>query len=172
MRRSRPAALVVLGLALAFRPACAGRSEPAGSALGVTVEDFSYLDTSGEPVDQVGQHQARLSAFMGALRRDVGADGHDRLVAPSCTPPCTEEAGAPAQHAAQGEESIRIIGAIHKMSTLIQLAKVTVIEIGTNRVLFDRGYTFRGDNDEAWNRAEAFVAQDVSGVLAAYRPPQ
>lgn len=175
MRRSHLTfhALVLLGLFLDFRPACADTSVPAVRTVGVAVEDFSYLDTSGEPADQTAAHQQRLRAFMTALRRDVDADGRYRLVPPSCTPPCTEQGPAPAQQSqsvAQGDARIRIIGGIQKMSTLVQWAKVAVVEIDTDRVLFERRYSFRGDNDEAWDRAEAFVFRDIREVLAADPP--
>jgi len=163
----------LLGLLLYFRPACADTSAPSVRTLGVTVEDFSYLDTSGEPANQTAVHQRRLRAFTTALRRDVDADGPYRLVPPSCTPPCAEQ-GPPSaretQSTAQGDERIRIIGGIHKMSTLVQWAKVAVIEVDTNRVLFERRYSFRGDNDEAWDRAESFVFRDIRAALAAYPP--
>jgi hypothetical protein len=173
MRRSHLTfhVLVLLGLFLNFRPACADTNVPAVRTVGVTVEDFSYLDTSGEPADQTAAHQQRLRAFMTALRRDIDADGRYRT--PSCTPPCGEQGPASAQQnqsAAQGEARIRIIGGIHKMSTLVQWAKVAVVEIDTNRILFERSYSFRGDNDEAWGRAEAFVFRDIRELLAAYPP--
>ena len=176
MRRSRQTlhALLCLGLFLYVGPACADTSVPAVRILGVAVEDFSYLDTSGEPTDQTAVHQRRLRAFMSALRRDLGAAGHYHLVGPSCTEPCTEKDPAPARQNQQstgpGDESIRIVGDITKTSTLIQWAKVAVIEVATNRILFERGYSFRGDNDEAWDRAENFVSRDISEVLAAYPP--
>ena len=115
-------------------------ADTAAASVGVTIDDFSYADTSGEMADQVAFHQARLKAFMTALRRDVPVE---------C---CTR---------------IRIIGGIHKTSTLVQWAKVAVIDVGANRVLSDRLYTFRGDNDQAWQRAEAFISEDVRTVLAA-----
>lgn len=34
----------------------------------------------------------------------------------------------------------------------------------------DKLYTFRGDNDEAWERAEAFVVREVLAALAAPAP--
>ena len=107
---------------------------------GVTIDDFSYVDTSGEVTDQVARHQGQLKAFMTALRRDVPAE--------CCS-------------------GIRVIGGIHKTSTLVQWAKVTVIDVNTNRVLSDKLYTFRGDNDQAWDHAEAFISEDIRAVLAA-----
>jgi hypothetical protein len=125
---------------MGFCPALAGTPP---HPVGVTVDDFSYVDTSGEVVDQTAAHQKRLQAFMAALRKDVAAGG-----------------GA----------GIRVIGGIRKASTLVQWAKVAVIDVGADRVLFDRLYTFRGDNDVAWDRARAFISEDIRAVLAAPAP--
>ena len=139
MHRSSPAFLPMLLLMLSsgFRPAAA---DPATPPAGVTIDDFSYTDTSGEVADQAALHQGRLKAFMTALRREVPVE--------CCT-------------------GIRIIGGIQKTSTLVQWAKVAVIDTGRNRVLSDKLYTFRGDNDRAWARAEAFISEDIRAVLAA-----
>jgi hypothetical protein len=136
----RSALAVCALLLLAFRPALAGT---AAHPVGVTVDDFSYVDTSGETSDQTAVHRKRLQAFMAALRQDV---------------------------ASEGDEKIRIIGGIRKASTLVQWAKVAVIDVGANRVLFDRLYTFRGDNDVAWDRARAFMSEDIRAVLTAAAP--
>lgn len=128
---------LLLTLLPGSRPAAADTAAPAA---GVTIDDFGYSDTSGEVADQVALHQGRLTAFMAALRRDVPAE--------CCT-------------------GIRIIGGIHKTSTLVQWAKVAVIDVNANHLLFDKLYTFRGDNDQAWDRAEAFIAGDIRWVLAA-----
>jgi hypothetical protein len=138
-------ALVFLGLSSSFRPAFAENVSP---GVGVTIEDFEYRDTSGELANQTAVHQKRLRDFMAALRRDVGADATQT----------------------QREARIRIVGAIQKMSTLIQWAKVTVIDVKTNRALWDKLFTFRGDNDEAWQRAEVFMSQEIREALAASPP--
>jgi hypothetical protein len=128
---------LLLTLLPGSRPAAADAAAPAA---GVSIDDFGYSDTSGEVADQAALHRGRLTAFMAALRRDVPAE--------CCT-------------------GIRIIGGIHKTSTLVQWAKVAVIDVNANHVLFDKLYTFRGDNDQAWDRAEAFIAEDIRTVLAA-----
>ena len=43
----------------------------AGHALAVSVDDFNYIDTSNEPIDQTAVHEKRLRAFMTALRDSV-----------------------------------------------------------------------------------------------------
>jgi Protein of unknown function (DUF2380) len=155
---------LILGSTLALP--CPAASE--AQNIGVAIEDFTYLDTSGEPTDQAAVHQRRLQAFMTAIRRDLAADGGFRLTPFSCSPPCASDGLMHVASAAGA--SILIVGGIQKLSTLVQLAKVTVIEVGSRRIVFDRRYTFRGDNDEAWDRAEAFVSRDIRAALAAAVP--
>ena len=59
-----------------------------------------------------------------------------------------------------------MIGGIHKQSTLIQWAKVQAIDIAADRVLLNRLFTFRGDSDEAWDRAETFMSRETRSALA------
>jgi len=153
MRRFRVAlpALALLALAAGFPSARAD----APAHVAVRIENFSYRDVSGEPADQTAAHRKRLEAFMTALRHGVEADRRYRLLPDAAT---------------DGDAAILITGGIQKLSTLVQWAKVTAVDAATNRVLLDKLYTFRGDSDEAWDRAEAFVSVDIRGVLATSRP--
>jgi hypothetical protein len=40
-----------------------------------------------------------------------------------------------------------------------------VIETGTERIVLDKLFTFRGDNDESWRRAESFIADQLASSL-------
>jgi len=155
-------ALFLLALLMDFRSACADPGAPPAKALDVAVEDFGYLDTAGEPADQSAIHQTRLSAFMRALKSDVGADRRYRLVAPDEGLASTDRDRSAGADGAR----IRIVGIIKKTSTLIQWARVAVVDAATKRVLLEKFYTFRGDTDEAWTRAEEFIARDVLATLA------
>ena len=42
-----------------------------------------------------------------------------------------------------------------------------VVDIEADKLLVDRWLTFRGDNDEAWRRAEAFIVEDLKTALSA-----
>ncbi|WLA52262.1 DUF2380 domain-containing protein [Bradyrhizobium elkanii] len=86
----------------------------------------------------------------------VAAEPHYRLV-PSTAP--------------AGEARIKVIGGVQKMSTLIQWAKVAVIDVSASQVLYEKLYTFRGDTDEAWDHAAMFVSREVRRALAAALPP-
>ncbi|CCD91651.1 conserved exported hypothetical protein [Bradyrhizobium sp. ORS 375] len=139
----------------------------------VMVDDFSYLDTSGEPADQTAAHQRRLAAFVTALRRDVASDQRLRLVSPSCGASCPAPDAPPAarlQMAAEAGAGIVITGGVQKLSTLVQWARAAAVDVTSNRVLFDKLFTFRGDSDEAWQRAEAFVSRQVRDALALPEP--
>lgn len=149
MRRTRLmlSAILLLVLPAAWSPA------GADDAVGIAMDDFSYADTSAEPTNQTAAHERRLSAFMAALRRDIGTDRRYRLV-PS----------------AQDGAAFKVIGGIQKTSTLVQWAKVAVIDVGAKKLVMDKLYTFRGDNDESWQRAEIFVSREIIAVLGAPAP--
>jgi hypothetical protein len=67
---------------------------------------------------------------------------------------------------------ILIIGGLHKMSTLVQLAQTAAIDTTAQRVVFRKFFTFGGDNDEAWQRAERFVSEELRDRLLESRSQQ
>lgn len=166
MLRSRfaPHVFALVGLILSPGPARADSDASAGRGIGLAIVDFVYVDTSGEPTDQVAAHQKRLQAFMTALRQDFGANGQFHLVPlPSgLAPPDLLRA------ASDIGAKILVIGGIHKQSTLIEWAQVQVIDIDANHVILDRLFTFRGDSDEAWDRAEGFVSREIRAALSTH----
>jgi hypothetical protein len=142
----------------------------ADHALAVSVDDFNYIDTSNEPTDQTAAHEKRLQAFITALRDDVTADRRFELVPSSCTSNCPTEGpalGDRLRAASQAGTQIVIIGIVHKLSTLVQNALIVA-----QRVVFRKFFTFRGDNDEAWQRAERFVSEEVRDRLLESRSQQ
>jgi Protein of unknown function (DUF2380) len=148
---------------------------PADPALAVSVDDFNYIDTSNEPTDQTAVHEKRLRAFMTALRDDVTADRRFELVPSSCAPNCPTEGPALVDRlraASQAGTQILIIGIVQKSSTLVQLVWTAAIDTTTQRVVFKKFFTFRGDNDEAWQRAERFVSEEVRDRLLESRSQQ
>ena len=147
----------------------------ADSALAVSVDDFKYRDTSNEPTDQTAVHQERLRAFMTALRDDVTADRRFELVPSSCAPNCPTEGPALVDRlraASQAGTQVLIIGIIQKRSTLVQLVWTAAIDTTPQRVVFKKFFTFRGDNDEAWQRAERFISEEVRDRLLESRSQQ
>ena len=146
-----------------------------GRALAVSVDDFKYRDTSNEPTDQMAVHEKQLRAFMTALRDDVTADPRFELMPSSCASNCPTDGPALRDRlraASQAGAQILIIGGLHKMSTLVQLAQTVAIDTTSQRVVFRKYFQFRGDNDEAWQRAERFVSDEVRDGLLESRSQQ
>ncbi len=174
MLRSRFAlqSFAAIGLLLNTHPGRADTGDPTGQGVGVAIEDFTYVDTSGEPTDQTEAHRKELAAFMHALRGDFEADGRYHLVPVSCGSSCEDDWPAGLVRAArQGGASLVVIGGVHKQSTLVQWAKVQVVDIDAGRVVLDRLFTFRGDNSQAWDRAEVFVSREIRTALIAPAEP-
>jgi len=147
----------------------------ASHALAVSVDDFKYIDTSNEPTDQTAVHEKRVQAFMTALRDDVAADRRFELVPSSCAPNCPTDGPALRDRlsaASQAGAQILIIGGIHKMSTLVQLAQTAAIDTTSQRVVFRKFFQFRGDNDAAWQRAQRFVSEELRDRLLESRSQQ
>lgn len=163
--------LILIGLILGPRLGCAEPDAPVAQSVGLAIVDFAYLDTSGEPTDQTAVHQRRLQDFMTALRRDLAEHGQFHLVPVSCgRVSCTLDGPPPPDlllAARDAGAKFLVIGGIHKMSTLVQWAKVAAIDIAADRVIAERRITFRGDSDEAWDRAELFVSREIRTALAA-----
>jgi hypothetical protein len=147
----------------------------ADHALAVSVDDFIYIDTSNEPSDQTAAHEKRLRAFMAALRDDVTADRRFELVPSSCASNCPTDGPALRDRlraASRAGTQILIIGIVHKVSTLVQVAGTAAIDATSQRVVFRKYFQFRGDNDEAWQRAERFVSEEVRDRLLESRSRQ
>ena len=150
-------------------------AEASSTALpGLALLDFNYVDTSGETRDQTAEHQKRLDAFMIALRQDVLASRKYRMVDPTCRPVSCQvgqSALVELQDAARNAGArILMMGGVHKMSTLIQNARVMAVDLETNAVVLDKLVTFRGDTDEAWKRAETFIADQITASSAGSAP--
>ena len=82
------------------------------------------------------------------LRQDLAASGRYRIVYPACDPaPCTAAGADPATLVADARKAgarLMMFGGVHKMSTLMEWAKLLVIDVQTEQVVFDRLITFRG----------------------------
>jgi hypothetical protein len=145
-----------------------GRS---AAPLTVAVADFDYVDTSGEVRDQSKEHQARVARFAELLRESIRARGDFHVLPLACAePPCTPINMQPVNFISASRSSgarFVVYGGIHKMSTLVQWGDIQLLDLEADKVLFRQNVTFRGDTDEAYRRAAAFVGESVRDVLAA-----
>jgi len=153
-------------------------SAPGCSAAAPTlaVTSPSYVDTSGEPRDQVADHARRVKLFADLLRANLATSGKFRITPLDCQPsPCTAATSDPAQlmaEAKQGGVDYLLIGGIHKMSTLVQWAKFDILDVSTQNVVFSRLLTFRGDDDAAWKNAETFLEREILQQDVFKQPPR
>jgi hypothetical protein len=131
----------------------------------LAVAEIQYVDTSGEVIDQSADHLRRLRAFEAAMRTDLAASGKIRSAVLDCPPNACSVGDINADQllgkAQAAGAAYLLIGAVHKLSTLVQQAQFDIIDVRSRKVIFDRYVTFRGDNDMAWRRAESFVASQI-----------
>jgi hypothetical protein len=154
------AAGLLLGL-LGGPPAQANEARAAA----LVVLPIKLLDTSGEPTDQASQHAGRLIGMAEGLATDLTHSGLYRATVISAD---QLQNGCPAESVpcllkfaqAQGADAI-FIGVVHKSSTLIMQLWARLVDARTGRDLLTRDLNFRGDNDEAWRRAEIFLAEQI-----------
>jgi hypothetical protein len=158
------AAVAAAGLTTAFGAQRAQADIAAAQPPGLAILDLDYVDTSGEPTDQTAAHQRRATAFVADLRRDLAAGGQYRIVPIVCgAEPCTSQTNPDElQKAARAAGAkLVLISGVHKMSSLVEWAKIQIADEEAGQIAFDRLVTFRGDTDEAWRRAESFVGRDI-----------
>ncbi|MFD1914395.1 DUF2380 domain-containing protein [Halodurantibacterium flavum] len=153
------AALIALLLALPGaapaqeRPA---QARPAQERLAVA--EFAFRDTSGELRDQRAEHAERLAAFAATLRAGTGAVPLD------CDLPCSPADPGPAALTRAAEAAgadLLLIGEFHKVSTLIGWIRIAVLELPGGGTRCERLLSYRGDTDEAWQRAAEFTLRDL-----------
>jgi hypothetical protein len=148
--------------------AAAAPGHAAPRLLTIAVATFDYTDTSGEIADQSRQHQERLQHLANLLAHDLARTArYQAMVLPKVQPcpagGCTADAD-PAALLAQARAAgadLLIYGGVHKMSTLVQFARMDVVATATGRLRFRRLITFRNDTDESWDRAGQFAADEV-----------
>ncbi len=165
VRSTAVLAAICMSAALSFQPSVATPATP----LTIVVADFDYVDTSGEARDQSAEHKARVAHFAELVRENLSAQGDYRVLPFDCPQhPCTPiSMGSDDFIAAAGRSGARFViyGGIHKMSTLVQNGLVEVLDLQNEKLLLKRTVSFRGDNDEAFSRAAAFVGQTVREAL-------
>lgn len=169
-RRLLPIGLMGSALAsLTGVPAPAKEAPP----ISMAVLPLKLLDTSGEPVDQSAQHAGRLARLTEELAHDLTGTGLYRasvLPADRLTQDCPSgHATCLLQAARNRGAQLIFVGVVHKSSTLILQLWARLVDARTGRDILSRDLNFRGDTDEAWQRAEAFLVAQLRE--AAVTPP-
>ncbi len=170
-KTSAPAHTMAAGLGIAgllLAALIGGSASRAVEPVPIVVADFDYVDTSGEVRDQTETHKALIATLMGALRADLGQSAKFRVVPLLCDgQPCAARSANLSDLIPQARRAgakLVLFGGIHKESTLVQWAKVVVVDVERDAPVYDRLLTFRGDNAYAWQRAEEFLAKDLESA--------
>jgi hypothetical protein len=162
---AKSALAVLLAAALSLQPSRGTLAAPPT----ITVADFDYVDTSGEVRDQSAEHKARVAHFAELVGENLFAKGDHRVLPFDCPQhPCTPiRMGSDDFIAAARRTGARFVvyGGIHKVSTLVQGGLVEVVDFQDEKLILKRTVSFRGDNDEAYRRAAAFVADTVGDAM-------
>src|SRR5262245_28507193 len=118
---------------LAMAPMAARTEEAVAEPIPVAVAEFDYQDTSGEVLDQQAKHEAQLRSFSESIRAGLESSGKYRVVPLVCEPmPCRAgdlDAEALISAARKAGAQQLLFGGIHKMSTLVQFAKIQVLDL-------------------------------------------
>jgi hypothetical protein len=137
----------------------------------VAVADFDYVDTSGEVRDQSAAHAARLKELRQTLAAALDHTGRFEAVGVTCAaPPCSADnldAGSLTDAAKKAGAALMVFGGVHKISTLITFGRIAVVDLATSRSVLNRDITFRGDDEDAWKHADAYIAAMVVAALSA-----
>jgi hypothetical protein len=138
----------------------------------VAIAQFSFVDTSGEVRDQSAAHRAKLDMFSGLLREEIGRNGKFAVIELDCPAsdcPVIDGVASEELVAAASRAGARylVVGGIQKMSTLVQWARLGVLDLESRKAVVDRLYTFRGDTEDAWRHAALYVARHVNEASTA-----
>lgn len=140
------------------------RAHAAENRPSLAISGFFLIDTSGEQRNQTAEHEARLERFDDVMRKDIAGSGRFALVEMKCPQPrCSGQSMTMDEllrYARDAGARFLAVGAVEKMSTLVLWARLEVYDVATRKMVFNQLFTFRGDNDEAWQRAAHYVANE------------
>jgi hypothetical protein len=144
----------------------AGALAETGRPQTVAVFPVELVDTSGEAPrpgrdGQIAATTGELAALLegtGGYRSVDLTPVRDRLAASGPLDRCDGCWLGMAQGA--GAE-IAVVTVVHKVSTLISSMHVWMVDVADRRVVREAAVSLRGDTDEAWRRAAAYLVRDV-----------
>ncbi|MEF2550463.1 DUF2380 domain-containing protein [Aurantimonas sp. A2-1-M11] len=132
----------------------------------IAIADIYYLDTSGEPGDRDAEHAARITLFETELGKGLAERTDYQVETFSCgMPECsvgTLSVEKAVEAAAARDVDYLLLGAVQKVSTLVGMGRVDIIDVKARKDVFSRVLSFRGDTDEAFVRVADFVVTNVA----------
>jgi hypothetical protein len=142
-----------------------------GPVPSILVLDLEIVDTSGEPLDQRQAHETRLQAIKETLEAELAARGIYAVVDPTEIRAEIDATRAGQYlHACNGCEfrlaravdAHRVLtGRVNKISSLVMSLWVDIKDVATGRPIVREVLDFRGDTDQAWQRATLYLLREL-----------
>ena len=140
---------------------------------------LEIVDTSGETPSRAKELEDRLTTLTLYISRELGTHGLYAVIDPisigseigkaRATQPLDRCNGCERDLARLVHADRVLIGAVDKVSTLIGSLRLNIVDVATGQIIFSRVLGFRGDTDEAWQRAARFFVRDLEATAAERR---
>lgn len=147
-----------------LRPTWAAPAQDHAAPL-LAVFPVEVVDASGEPANP--QWPDRIAAVTRQFAERLAGSGRYRTVelAPAdATRPAHQCAACWREPARAAGADAAAISVVQKMSTLIAALHVWLIEVPTQKLIWQGAVSLRGDTDEAWRRAMDYILR--RGILS------
>lgn len=122
----------------------------------LAIPPVKMLDTSNEARDQQGDHARRMALMEEILAQELSGQLVSRTDIAAACPRETTECLVGALRARGAEQGLFIV--VQKTSTLILQAFASLVDLEGEKLVTHTELSFRGDNDEAWEKAAHFLA--------------
>lgn len=127
----------------------------------LAIAPVKMLDTSREARDQRSDHNRRMALMETILADELSATLVSREEIAVACPRETAECLVAALRERGAERGLFIV--VQKTSTLILQAFASLVDLEGERLVTHTELSFRGDNDEAWQKAAHFLAGKLQG---------
>lgn len=143
----------------------AGMARTAEVQAKLAIVGFRFLDTSGEPQDRTARHAARVQAMTEQIGAELATNGRFRIIDLPAAGEASSEPAAAVAAAREAGADLALFGAVQKLSSLVLWAQASIVDTGTGESRLERLLSFRGDTDEAFQRAGSFLARQIAEAL-------
>lgn len=122
----------------------------------LAIPPVKMLDTSNEARDQQADHDRRIGLMEDILADELSGQLVSRQDVAAACPRETTECLVAALRERGAERGLFIV--VQKTSTLILQAFASLVDLEGETLVTHTELSFRGDNDEAWEKAAHFLA--------------
>lgn len=125
----------------------------------LVIAPVKLLDTSHEARNQQADHDRRLALMEGILAEELSGELISRKDIAAACPREPADCLVTALRERGAERGLFIV--VQKASTLILQVFASLVDLEAGQLVTHTELNFRGDNDEAWERAAHFLADKL-----------